>query len=128
MNAAVLNRETFETSRELEYFTDKELTAQIGQDVEYWPIAILRELIDNALDACETSGVAPALEITTADDVIGVTDNGPGIPRATIGEVLELHGPRIEQGLLREPDPRPDGECPEGDMGGAVRRHGTGGF
>ncbi len=75
-----LTREIFETNRALEYFTEKELRAQIGHDKEYWPIAILRELIDNALDACENINVAPVIEINIKDDKIKVIDNGPGIP------------------------------------------------
>jgi len=36
----------------LEFFTEKELQLQIGQPKQCWPIALLKELIDNALDAC----------------------------------------------------------------------------
>jgi DNA topoisomerase VI subunit B len=87
--SAILKRETFETSRALEYFTEKELTAQIGFNPEYWPVAILRELIDNALDACESGGVLPSIEITTSNDTISVTDNGPGMPASTIEKSLD---------------------------------------
>ena len=59
-----LTRETFETRRESEYFTEKELRAQIGHGPEGWPLAILRELIDNSLDACEMSGVPPEISVT----------------------------------------------------------------
>src|SRR5580704_17200455 len=69
---AVLERSTFETSRALEYFTDKELQAQIGHGVEYWPVAILREFIDNALDACEADDVLPEIEISTSADCLVV--------------------------------------------------------
>src|SRR5690606_8006700 len=86
---AVLQRETFETSRALEYFSEKELRAQIGFDVDYWPVAILRELIDNALDAAEAAGVPPEIGVSTADDTITVTDNGPGIPAETIARSLD---------------------------------------
>ncbi len=76
----ILTREVFETSRELEYFTEKELRAQIGHDKNFWPIAILRELIDNSLDACEKTDIAPIIEIGIKDDYITVSDNGTGIP------------------------------------------------
>jgi len=76
----ILNRETFETSRELEYFSEKELRAQIGHDTNFWPVAILRELIDNSLDACEKLSTAPVIEIKITDDSMTVADNGPGIP------------------------------------------------
>ena len=86
---ATLQRETFETSRELEYFSEKELRAQIGHDPNFWPVAILRELIDNALDAAELASVLPEIDITTADDCITVTDNGLGIPASTIERSLD---------------------------------------
>lgn len=79
-----LTRETFETRRESEYFTQKELIAQIGHGPDAWPISILRELIDNALDACEMTGASPEIAVTVADDKIIVADNGPGIPPETL--------------------------------------------
>jgi DNA topoisomerase VI subunit B len=84
-----LDRTTFSTSRMLEYFTDKELTAQIGHPREYWPVAVLRELIDNALDACEMSNGLPEIEVTVADDRITVADNGPGLPAETLKKSLD---------------------------------------
>lgn len=88
--SAVLQRTTFETSRALEYFTEKELQAQIGSDPPFWPVAILRELIDNALDACEESGTAPEIEITMeGNDSFTVKDNGPGIPAEVIERSLD---------------------------------------
>lgn len=87
--SAVLERTAFETSRALEYFTEKELRQQIGYAPPFWPVAILRELIDNALDGCEASGVFPQIEITIADDRITVIDNGPGIPPTTLAKSLD---------------------------------------
>jgi DNA topoisomerase VI subunit B len=54
-----LNRTHFEISRELEFFSKKELQMQIGHREELWLLALLKELIDNALDACETASVPP---------------------------------------------------------------------
>ncbi|MFH1743230.1 MAG: ATP-binding protein [bacterium] len=84
-----LQRTTFKTSRLLEYFSEKELTMQIGHTRLMWPIALLKELIDNALDACEGAGVQPVIEVTIEDDSVLVRDNGPGIPRATIEKSLD---------------------------------------
>ena len=57
--APVLQRTAFSTSRMMEFFTEKELRMQLGMDRWHWPVALTKELIDNALDACEVAGVAP---------------------------------------------------------------------
>ena len=41
---------------------------QIGRGREEWPIAILKELVDNALDAAETAGVFPVVNIEITDE------------------------------------------------------------
>ncbi len=61
--ARLLNRTTFETSRLLDFCSEKELTAQTGHDPEEWPLVILKELLDNALDACEEAGVPPTSNV-----------------------------------------------------------------
>ena len=39
----LLHRTTFETSRTLEFFTERELTMQLGFPREQWNIALLKE-------------------------------------------------------------------------------------
>ena len=91
MSAAIptFQRETFELSRALEFFTEKELTAQIGFNKPAWPVALLKELLDNALDACESANIAPAITIELHDDALVVADNGPGLPLATLEKSLD---------------------------------------
>jgi DNA topoisomerase VI subunit B len=84
-----LERATFTTSRLLDFFSEKELTAQTGHAPAQWPVVILKELADNALDACEEAGIAPVIEVTVGSGEITVTDNGPGIPPETIAGVLD---------------------------------------
>ena len=48
-----LTRQTFRTSRLLEYFSQKELTLQTGHEPDRWPEVVVKELIDNSLDACD---------------------------------------------------------------------------
>ncbi len=73
-------RSTFQTSRLLEFFSEKELQMQIGFAKPQWPIALLKELIDNALDACESAGVPPDIEVTVEPDRVSIRDHGPGLP------------------------------------------------
>ena len=85
----LLQRETFELSRAMEFFSDRELTAQIGHSRYYWPVALLKELLDNSLDACETANLAPVLHVELQDDALIVVDNGPGLPLATLEKSLD---------------------------------------
>lgn len=84
-----LERTTFETSRLLEFFSEKELAMQMGCPKEQWPIALFKELIDNALDACETAGLLPEIEVTVEPDSVSVRDHGPGVPVATLERSLD---------------------------------------
>src|SRR5262249_18500513 len=65
-----LQRETFRTSRLLDFCNEKELVAQTGHRPEQWPLVVLKELLDNALDACEEAGIAP--EVAIAVDKTGI--------------------------------------------------------
>jgi len=89
--AARLHRETFRTSRLLEFCSQKELVAQTGHQVEDWPLVILKELVDNATDSAEEANTAPDITVTVSTDtgVISIVDNGPGIPRDTITGILD---------------------------------------
>ena len=59
----VLNRQVFTTSRLSEFCSQKELVSQTGHPVEQWQLVVLKELVDNALDACEKAGIAPEIKV-----------------------------------------------------------------
>ncbi len=84
-----LNRVAFSTDRALEFFSESELTTQIGYGRALWPVVLVKELIDNSLDACESAGVAPVITVTLEPDAMTVTDNGPGIPADVIDKSLD---------------------------------------
>jgi DNA topoisomerase VI subunit B len=73
-----LNRKTFTTSRLAEFASEAQLVRQTGHAVEDWPLVILKELVDNALDACEEAKVAPEIDIVVDGAGITVSDNGLG--------------------------------------------------
>jgi hypothetical protein len=79
-----LHRTTFTTSREMDFFSEKELITQTGHNRDEWHLVIAKELIDNGLDACEEADIAPVIEITADANGITVKDNGPGLPEATL--------------------------------------------
>src|SRR5215475_1963405 len=87
--APPLSRVVAQTSRALEFFNEPELTMQIGFPRPQWPLALLKELIDNGLDACETAGVAPAITVRVEPDALTVSDNGPGLPRTVLERSLD---------------------------------------
>jgi signal transduction histidine kinase len=86
-----LERVAFKTSRLLDFVGRRELTAQIGHGVDVWPLVVLKELVDNSLDAAEEAGQAPAITISVTTDPgsISIIDNGPGMPAQTITDILD---------------------------------------
>lgn len=81
----------FRMERAMEFFSLKELSQQIGCGPDGWPLALLKELLDNALDACEAGGIAPVIEVTANERILIVADNSPGIPLDTVKGSLDYH-------------------------------------
>jgi hypothetical protein len=55
------------------------LIAQTGHRPAQWPFVILKELVDNALDACEEAGIVPEITVTVDKTGITLADNGPDL-------------------------------------------------
>ena len=89
--APTLERVAFKTDRLGEFVGRRELTAQIGHPPEEWPFVLLKEAVDNALDACEEVLGAPRLhiDVSTVRGSVTVTDNGPGIAAQTVRDILD---------------------------------------
>ncbi|MGA9624054.1 MAG: ATP-binding protein [Bryobacteraceae bacterium] len=86
-----LNRQTFSTSREIEYFSESELTTQTGcPKEEWWPCLVAKELADNALDKCEQAGTPPHITIDFQGDSLTVADNGPGLQPDVLERILDF--------------------------------------
>jgi hypothetical protein len=90
-----IERVAFTTSRLMEFCSEKELVAQTGHEAHQWSRVIIKELVDNGIDACEEAEVAPVIKvmITTGKSRkptrIVIEDNGPGIPAKTIAGVID---------------------------------------
>ena len=84
-----MNRTTFETNRALEFFSEKELSMQLGHYRGRWLLAIIKELIDNSLDACETKGGKPEISVEVSDESLTVTDTGPGLSEEVLKKSLD---------------------------------------
>jgi DNA topoisomerase-6 subunit B len=81
-------RTTFVTPRSAEYFNEGGLRALIGHDKPLWPLTLIKETVDNALDSCEAAGVAPEIAVGVEADSFTIADNGSGLRRETIEESL----------------------------------------
>ena len=73
----------------MEFCTRRELQNQTGHSISDWPLVILKELMDNALDECEEAEVASVIEITVKPKSITIQDNGRGIDAETIKSILD---------------------------------------
>ena len=72
MTTARRDRTTVRTSRLLDFASEKELVAQTGHSTWEWPLVILKELVDNALDACEEANIAPNISVEVNECGIAV--------------------------------------------------------
>jgi len=91
MANAIQTRTTFRTNRTLEFFTERELTMQLGVSRDFWARAILKELLDNSLDACEQTDRPPVITVTEDEraHTLRVQDNGAGLPVDTLERSLD---------------------------------------
>ncbi len=85
----VLSRSEFTISRLAEFASKEELARLIGHGPEDWPVAALKEILDNSLDSSERAGVAPVVAIVVDEDSISVADNGSGLVPATVERILD---------------------------------------
>ncbi|MDP9457708.1 MAG: ATP-binding protein [Actinomycetota bacterium] len=104
---AKLDRTTFESSRAGEYFDARQLSALTGVPQGEFASVCLKELVDNALDACETAGGSPEISIEAGDEEgairLTVSDNGPGIPPEVVRKVLDYNVRVSDKAAYRSP-------------------------
>jgi hypothetical protein len=84
-----LTRVAFSVSRLMEFCDQRELQNQTGHWIGDWPLVVVKELFDNALDACEEAEIAPVITVQVKPDHIIVQDNANGIDAATITQILD---------------------------------------
>jgi DNA topoisomerase VI subunit B len=106
-NLATVKRAVFATPRAAEFLEIRALQAQTGQPEEAFGDVVVKELIDNALDAAESAGVAPVIEIETrtVDEItfVTVTNNGNGISASTIADVADFNVLASDKARYRGP-------------------------
>ena len=108
-SAAQLNRTTFSASRAAEYFDARQLSTLTGVPTHEFANVILKELVDNSLDACETAGTSPEISVAVGNGgtkgaiCIRVTDNGPGIPSEVVRKLLDYNVRVSDKAAYRSP-------------------------
>lgn len=102
-----LRRTHFSIGRAGEYFDARELAAQTGQDSTAFASVALKELVDNGLDAAETAGVAPEIEIVVEVDAgtirLRIGDNGPGLAPDVLERILDFDTRTSDKSRYRSP-------------------------
>jgi DNA topoisomerase VI subunit B len=106
-NGPILQRETFSYSRNREYFERAELQTMTGQSADEFPAVVVKELLDNALDAAEMAGVVPIIKFNVwrrrHDVIIVIKDNGAGIPVEAVAGILDLNARHSDKAAYRSP-------------------------
>jgi hypothetical protein len=95
VTAQVLARRTFSAPRESGYAKVETLEKLAGQPKAEFGHVILKEALDNSLDACEGAGVTPEITVTVTrgpEDTVLLTvdDNGPGIAAADVASICDF--------------------------------------
>jgi hypothetical protein len=104
---APLQREMFATPRASEYFDLRALQASTGQPARRFAEVVLKELVDNALDAAETAGVQPEVTVEGVEHDLGlrltVADNGPGMSAELVAKILDFSVLVSDKSAYRSP-------------------------
>src|SRR5262249_34187232 len=111
-------RTTATLSRAAEYFIDRELVSMTGQPRERFGAVVVKELLDNAIDACEdkqaleaytATGETPQVQVCwqaspDADlATLTVADNGVGILPSTVTSILDFDTRTSDKAIYRSP-------------------------
>jgi light-regulated signal transduction histidine kinase (bacteriophytochrome) len=100
-------RQVFDTPRAAEFLELRALQSQTGQHADRFGDVVVKELLDNALDAAESAGTAPEVEMAVAvrGDVqlVTVTDNGPGLPAEVVERILDFNVLVSDKAAYRSP-------------------------
>lgn len=104
---AVVPRTVFATSRAAEFLDARSLQAQTGRPRDRFGDVVIKELVDNALDAAESAGVEPEITVRASVEEnllrLRVTDNGAGIAASVVERILDFNVLVSDKAAYRSP-------------------------
>jgi hypothetical protein len=108
MNAQLQTRPLFSESMHNDLFTVSGQQSSTGQTAPDFGNVVLKELIDNALDACESAGIEPRINVTTGLNtngqmVLTVSDNAGGLSRDVIEKILDFSTRNSTNAVYKSP-------------------------
>lgn len=106
-----VGRVLFDSPRSLDFLERDALESQTGRSAREFGDVVIKELVDNGLDAAEAAGVAPEITVTTEvvprglHDALRVSvgDNGPGMSDETITRILDFAVTTSDKAAFRSP-------------------------
>jgi len=100
-------RTVFAAPRAAEFLEQRALQAQTGRHSGQFGDVVIKELLDNALDAAESAGVSPRIEVSavTAANLLFVTvvDNGAGIAPDVVEMITDFNVLASDKAAYRSP-------------------------
>ena len=106
-----LERHVFSRALGAEFLDPDALQTQTGQPIDSFADVVVKELVDNALDAAESIGARPVVSIQHAESFsdrqrgfyIWVADNGPGMSSDLIDRLLDFGTLSSDKAAWRSP-------------------------
>ena len=108
MNTQLQTRTHFSESMHNDFFTVNGLQSSTGQTSRDFGNVVLKELIDNALDACESAGIEPRINVAAnytdnGQMVLTVSDNGAGLDGAIVEKILDFDTRTSDKAAYKSP-------------------------
>ena len=88
-DCAVARAQDFHGFASREFASTAELAKATGHPVARWPLVIVKELIDNAIDAAEGANVAPVVDVAVKGAAPSRRRRGPGMPPELVANLVD---------------------------------------
>ena len=90
----------------MEFCTEKELVAQTGHQSYEWLRVIVKELVDNGIDACEEAEIAPVIKVTITTGTVRNADAHQS-SKTTVPAFRRTRSPELSTTTFASPRAKP---------------------